>query len=531
MRFILLNISIVAFVLINFTMVAQISPGDLAEVHAHLEGMSNCTKCHLLGEKVADEKCLECHKELKSRIDQQKGYHSSQEVKGKSCVACHSDHQGRSFKIVKFDPLKFNHNLTGYELKGSHAKQECNKCHKSENISEQSIKSKKFTYLGLQTECLSCHSDYHQKTLSSDCLKCHNYDLFKPASNFDHNKSKYPLAGKHNEVECVKCHRIEYVNDKKFQHFTGLQYNTCSSCHKDPHNNNFGQNCIQCHSVESFTLIKGLTDFDHSKTGYMLEGKHIAVNCKSCHKTQSYTDPVKHERCADCHSDYHNKQFMVNNVSPDCSKCHTVKGFQGSLFTIEQHNQCNFQLQGAHLATPCFACHKKTEKWSFRDIGIRCSDCHQDIHTNYIDKKYYPEATCQNCHSVNRWSEINFDHSKTNFQLTGAHVDKSCRSCHFSKDATNAVIQKFSGLSKECYSCHSDKHNRQFELDGITDCQRCHQTSNWKIINFDHNKTRFPLDGKHDNVACEKCHKEKVDGQQKYIQYKFGDFTCATCHS
>ncbi len=30
----------------------QISPGDLSNAHKDLEGMSNCTKCHVLGDKV-----------------------------------------------------------------------------------------------------------------------------------------------------------------------------------------------------------------------------------------------------------------------------------------------------------------------------------------------------------------------------------------------------------------------------------------------------------------------------------------------
>ena len=30
---------------------AQISPGELTKSHAHLEGMLNCTKCHVLGDK------------------------------------------------------------------------------------------------------------------------------------------------------------------------------------------------------------------------------------------------------------------------------------------------------------------------------------------------------------------------------------------------------------------------------------------------------------------------------------------------
>jgi uncharacterized paraquat-inducible protein A len=47
---------------------AQISPGDLSGPHAELEGMMHCTECHVLGGKVSNEKCLDCHKELKDRI-------------------------------------------------------------------------------------------------------------------------------------------------------------------------------------------------------------------------------------------------------------------------------------------------------------------------------------------------------------------------------------------------------------------------------------------------------------------------------
>ena len=86
---------------------AQISPGKLSESHAHLEGLSNCTKCHLLGEKVTNEKCLDCHKEIATRINARKGYHASAEVRAKDCIKCHSDHHGRKFQMIHFDPDKF----------------------------------------------------------------------------------------------------------------------------------------------------------------------------------------------------------------------------------------------------------------------------------------------------------------------------------------------------------------------------------------------------------------------------------------
>ena len=167
------------FLLIVSRLLAQISPGDLSEVHSALEGMSNCTQCHILGDKVSNEKCLACHIEVKERIDANKGYHSSSGVKGKSCVACHNDHHGRTFEIIRFEKEKFDHSLAGYELLGAHAKKSCADCHKSEFITDPKIKKKKYaSYLGLNTSCLSCHIDYHQNTLSRTCTDCHTFDNF-----------------------------------------------------------------------------------------------------------------------------------------------------------------------------------------------------------------------------------------------------------------------------------------------------------------------------------------------------------------
>ncbi len=81
----------------------QISPGDLSQAHAELEGMSNCTLCHDLGDKVSDRKCLECHTDIQSLINKKSGYHAESSVKAKDCFECHSDHHGRKFDMVRFD--------------------------------------------------------------------------------------------------------------------------------------------------------------------------------------------------------------------------------------------------------------------------------------------------------------------------------------------------------------------------------------------------------------------------------------------
>lgn len=586
--------------LLFFKTSAQISPGDLSSPHSHLEGISNCTQCHVLGSKVSSEKCLACHTE----INLQKGYHSSTEVKGKQCFDCHNDHHGKNFQLIRLDVKTFNHNLTGFPLSIPHSKKECKDCHNAKSITDQKIKAKKYTYMGVNRECLTCHDDYHQTTLSSSCLNCHNPDAFKPATKFNHTNAKFQLVGKHANVECLKCHKVDVKDGKRFQEFQGVAHANCTNCHKDPHQNQFGQNCRQCHSEESFHVIKG-KNFDHSKTNFNLVDKHLSVDCKSCHKTK-LTDPIKHDHCADCHTDYHNNQFAKNNISPDCSQCHSTKGFDLYSFTIEQHNigsfpllgahapvtcnqchkkqekwsfrdigknckdchtdyhnnqfskkgvspdcsQCHivkgfnfvtytieqhnkslFPLLGAHMATACNDCHKKQEKWSFKDIGNNCKDCHTDIHQTYIPSKYYPNANCKICHNEAQWEDVSFDHSKTNFKLTGAHLKQSCKDCHFKKDAGGIEKQKFTGLPTNCSSCHTDNHFKQFEKNGITNCTECHSTENWNDSKFDHNKAAFKLDGKHINVPCIKCHKPQQEGSQTYVKYKLKTFTCESCHS
>jgi hypothetical protein len=510
---------------------AQLSPGELSNLHAHLEGLSNCTQCHVLGNKVSNDKCLTCHKEIQDRITLNKGYHVSAEVKGKQCFNCHSEHNGRNFQLVRLDTKKFDHKLTGFILTAPHAKKECKDCHAPKFISDQKLKDKKNpTYLGVSTECLNCHEDNHRGKLSNVCLNCHIPEAFKPASKFNHQNAKFQLRGKHKNVDCIKCHKIETIEGKKFQEFKGIEYSNCTSCHKDPHQNKFGQTCTQCHSEESFQVVKGVKNFDHNKTNFKLEEKHLGVNCKSCHKTK-FTDPLKYAQCKDCHVDYHNNQFAKKGVSPDCSQCHSVKGFTLFSYSIEQHNLAAFPLQGAHVAIPCFECHKKQEKWSFREVGKTCKDCHKDIHQPFIQAKYYPEANCKVCHHEFMWKDVSFDHSKTDFKLTGAHTKQSCTACHFKADSGGVVQQKFMGLSKNCADCHSDKHFRQFEKNGITTCTDCHGTDNWKASKFDHNTAAFKLDGKHVNVACAKCHKPTQDGNNIYIKYKLKEFKCESCHS
>lgn len=589
----------------------QISPGDLSQVHAELEGMSNCTACHVLGEKVMNSKCLECHENVQNLIDQNRGYHADAAVVKKDCFECHSDHHGRKFDMIRFDEDNFDHNQTGYDLEGKHDVIDCRECHMPDYIENIEIRKRDNTFLGLEQECLTCHDDFHQSTLSTDCRSCHDMEAFKPVTNFDHDQTDYKLKGKHIEVDCVECHKITTKDGVEFQEFDDLLFNDCKSCHKDSHNNQikgkcmqchtetsfssfigkenfnhnttgftlkgshkeidcfschketdnpklvfqdninkdenscvkchddthegkFGNECVECHNEKSFLTLNNMDFFDHTVTDYTLEGQHTQVDCKQCH-TGRYTETIDFSACKNCHDDYHRNEFDKNGVSPDCVECHSLEnGFDYSLYTLEQHQDTSFPLEGAHFATPCFACHisEDDERWTFKNLGTDCVNCHQDIHQGYISDTYYPEDDCKVCHINDSWSDVAFDHNTTNWSLDGKHTEADCRSCHFIEktDSKGIIAQKFTNLDTNCASCHENIHGNSFAIDEVTDCKRCHITSSWFPENFNHNTTNFPLEGKHVEIDCKACHTSSIENGQTVILYKINKFRCIDCH-
>lgn len=501
---------------------AQISPGDLSQAHAHLEGIRNCTNCHELGEKVTNNKCLSCHTEIKELINNNRGFHSSKDVIGKNCWNCHSEHHGREFKIVNFEPRRFDHSKTKFKLTGSHTKIDCNLCHQPKFISDPDIKKRENTWLGLSMDCSSCHEDIHKATLGNDCSTCHNSESFSPAIKFDHNKTRFKLTGAHKKIECIECHPKQREKGKELRLFSVKSFSTCESCHNDPHNGKFGKDCQSCHSTESFQKVNK-ANFDHDKTNFPLIGKHQNVSCSGCHGGDLSSKP-KHDSCIDCHEDYHKGEFSHNGKVKDCSLCHTEKGFSPSTFSYKDHQQTVFPLTGSHLAIPCQSCHYEDE-WHF-DLSSNCIDCHENVHGNEISADYMKDNNCTFCHSTESWSTINFDHNKTGFPLLGEHSNISCGSCHTDKTSAK-VVYKFASLDEECKSCHGDPHFGQFK----NNCSLCHTFSNWRPDKFDHEKTEFPLQGAHSLINCNECHKTVTTNGNSFVQYKIKDFKCADCHS
>jgi hypothetical protein len=461
-------------------------------------------------------------------INNKSGYHASSEVNGKDCWSCHSEHHGRKFRIINFNPKSFDHDKTGFSLIDSHKKADCNDCHQAKNISDSELRKRNDTYLGLNQYCFSCHEDYHQKTLDDDCSKCHDTKSFRPAVKFNHNNSQFKLTGAHTNKECISCHPKEIKNSKETQKFKGVAFATCGSCHKDVHQGRFGTDCKSCHNTTDFKTINQ-SAFDHSRTNFPLLGKHKIVSCNKCHDSEANKKPA-HQNCTDCHKDYHNNQFIVNNILQDCDDCHTADGFRPSTYTIETHNYSEFKLTGSHLATPCESCHYKTETWLFRNLGNDCIECHTNIHKDELADKYLPGNDCEYCHKTESWSNISFNHDLTNFSLFGKHKEQRCGNCHTKKDLLDQDKIVFSSLTENCESCHTDIHLGQFKVDDKSDCEKCHTFNDWKPDRFDHERTNFSLKGAHKKVECIKCHPQSFKDGKVFVKFKLEDFKCAVCH-
>lgn len=458
-------------------------PGPVIEGHAKYE--SECSNCHKQFDKQAQTGlCNDCHKEIKKDIVTKRGFHGLMKEQ-KECKECHTEHKGRDAKIAKVNTVKFDHDATGFILKGGHLKEKvlCKDCH---------LAQKKFR--DAPTTCFGCHerADKHKGTLGKECANCHEEKDWK-TTHFDHSKTHFPLLGKHIDVKCTKCHIDNKYKDTPKE---------CNSCHKkdDKHKGTFGPKCETCHNEKSWKEII----FDHNKkTKYPLLGKHIDVKCVSCHKGDLYRDKLK----MDCYSCHQKDDKHKGSFGPKCESCHVERSWKEIPF--DHDKKTKFPLTGKHRPPlKCTACHKGD---LYKDkLKMDCLSCHlkDDKHKGTFGPK------CETCHVDRDWKEIVFDHDKkTKYPLLGKHHEVKCVSCH------KGDLYK-DKLKMDCYSCHQkdDKHKGQ---EGKK-CEVCHNEKSWKKTDFDHRMSRFPLTGKHALVECKKCHLTPA--------YKDAKSDCWSCH-
>jgi len=567
-----------------------ISPGELSTPHSFLDKISQCTSCHeLRNSGISNDKCLTCHTPIQASMLNIEGLHGGTDIIDQNCASCHKEHFGKTFDVLHFDSTDFDHSITGFELENAHAEINCQSCHNEKSFlvdsvflayqDEFELVGSQNTFLGIDSECASCHSSdniHADQFMDQSCSSCHSTIEFVGAEVFNHNNADFLLTGAHVDVECASCHTNIAVDDTLITQFVEIESENCSDCHEDIHDERLTKlarppaTCETCHSTEDWHKFDASfpeTTFDHNEAGYALVGSHAELDCESCHSPRkdelvenlwvkgseafTYPEPVS-EQCLDCHINYHEGVFEHSELESDCQNCHTDIAWYPSTFGLEAHNNSSqFPLLGAHVTTPCFSCHKPDDvdfniagnqqkpQFSFSDIS--CNSCHESDNPHGDLTNLWTGSQsedCESCHTEQSWtSEIKFQHEEiTGYALTGKHEIVTCDGCHFGSSLSEVLTNELSFTleSTECESCHQidSPHQGQF-LESVIgqSCDGCHTTNSFTLPEFDHTKTSFPLDGGHIGVTCIDCHITEATPDSTLFTRFFPISTeCSTCH-
>ncbi len=493
------------------------SPGELSRSHARLDGDSHCNECHESGRGVSTTKCLVCHADLGARIRAHAGLHG-REYQGQPCSRCHVEHLGRNAAQVRWPggrPERLDHRLTGWPLHGEHARVECNDCHDKRNSRGAR------TYLGLRTACASCHQDPHGGRFGNECQSCHRDEGWQRVDfgRFDHSTSRFPLRGAHAQVECARCHGQP-------ARYRGLEFQTCASCHQDPHRGSFGGNCADCHQESSWG---DLTGFNRRHPGLSLAGGHARVSCTACHDRGRAQAPSRGRRCVGCHEDVHEAPF-----GNDCRRCHENIRWLGVTRSValEAHRRAPFQLTGEHGDVACERCHdpRKSANARYRQLEFQqCKGCHQDPHPGDLVAR--GGGDCASCHTAHGFWPTTFDveaHARTRFPLEGRHRSVPCTPCHGEQRPRLDLRVE----ARTCESCHTNPHGDRFATQMQNGgCASCHGPHAWGSPRIEHDA--WPLTGAHAQATCSQCHRGRhAPGQPRGArEYRGAPRECEGCHS
>jgi hypothetical protein len=462
---------------------------------AHNTIRNDCSKCHTTGYSPTARLCLSCHQ---SKYDTAVNPNHKSAQFSTQCETCHSTNAWK--------PATFAHDGNYFPIySGEHKGKwsNCSDCH----LDQTSYKN---------FECTNCHE--HSKTImdsehqgvngysfqSRACYACHPSGSKQGIIN--HSLTNFPLLGAHTSVLCTQCHQSGY---------TGTPTD-CISCHQSKFNSatnhssqNYPQECNQCHTPVDWKLI----NYNHTITKFQLLGAHASVSCQTCHTTSLAGTPTI---CSSCHQA--NYTAAPNHVSQGypttCEQCHNSTDWKTTTFN---HSTTKFPLLGSHVTVKCSDCHTT----SFTGTPTICSSCHQSNYTaapNHVSQGY--PTTCEQCHNSTDWKTTTFNHSTTNFPLTGAHITVVCNTCHTSS---------FQGTSNICSSCHTQKYqsttNPNHTSLGIPNtCEQCHTTNiGWKPATFPIHNNYFQILGAHLPIAnqCANCHSNN---------YNIKHNGCVSCH-
>ncbi len=342
-----------------------------------------------------------------------------------ACATCHP--------ITKWADGKFDHNAFGFPLTNSHALvanggkvASCASCHignnYSLNVAPTNCGNGGCHLTTWQTTNNPAHPKAGAPFAAANCSTCHNTITWNTAI-FNHGATGWALTGSHQMapagkvVACTDCH----VGNN----YTFTAANTdCYGCHlaawqstatlggNVPNHITAGfpsSQCATCHD----TLLWADGKFDHSATGWPLQGAHVTTPCASCHIGAN--------------------AFALTSANTDCYGCHQAAWLSTQTLGGQVPNHI-----AAQFSTSCVSCHTTwvTTGWLGATLsaanhtwfriphnGSVCSDCH-------LVSTDYSTFSCINCHT--RASAHNKGTTDGQHRGNGNYVytATSCYNCH-----------------------------------------------------------------------------------------------------
>ncbi len=473
----------------------------------------------------ADVACTKCHPKSQFNLPFQNpkscgnaGCHDKENPhKGhlfgvRDCEWCHSP----TFKTLK-QTQQFDHaERTRFDLGPAHKKIKCYDCHtkaQGENKpnggcaqvgchAKDNKHGDRFKAFGDPPACQVCHPSGGPK--------------FTPNA-FSHNsRTKFPLVFEHAKQSCRSCHRGKGPLD--FEKFTGFDPNKeCMSCHKHaavhsdedhPKGKYKNTQCLGCHLNPGNPNIRVgksnvvVEEIHGPKGNFPLVKEHKNVPCVDCHKNRDNKGKTSFSNlkpncnaAGQCHED----SLHEGTLGVKCMLCH-VSGTWSALgfdhnkpFPPDAKGELKeYPLKGEHKKNDCESCHPERK---FTEAPVTCAavGCHaeDDAHKGRLGKG------CEKCHLETGDNLFNHN-TMSKFRLDGKHLEVRCADCHPSVT--------FKPRPANCFGCHPDPvvHKGQYG----TGCEQCHTTRTWEDIKPLHDVGDFSLKGSHNNLACERCHRD-----------------------
>jgi hypothetical protein len=387
-----------------------------------------CASCHISNNyMLSSADCMLCHQSAWNSTPSFGGNVPDHIKAGfpttaAACAQCHI--------ITKWADGKFDHTAFGFPLTNSHALvanggkvPSCASCHLSNNYS--------LTIAPMDCGNTQCHLTDWNKTnnpthpsagtafAAANCSTCHNTITWNTAI-FDHSTTGWALTGSH---QLAPAGKVVACTDS-FCHVGNnyrLPKEDCSVCHQaawlstqtlggqvpDHLKSGFpASQCSMCHD----TLLWADGKFDHSTTGWPLQGAHVTTPCSSCHMGAN--------------------PFGLTSATTDCYGCHQAAWLSTQTLGGAVPNHV-----AALYPTTCLTCHTTwvTTRWlgaTFNHTWFRiphngsvCSDCHL-VSTDYA------KFSCIDCHT--RANAHKKGSTDQNHQGVGGYVygATTCYDCH-----------------------------------------------------------------------------------------------------